>query len=42
MATLQSDSDVCFKLSIAFAILLKLLSCAKLWTDAIKINNKKF
>ena len=41
MATLHSDSNVCFKLSIAFAILLKLLTPAKLWTDAIKINNKK-
>ena len=41
MATLHSDSNVCFKLSIAFAILLKLLTPAKLWTDAIKIKNKK-
>ena len=42
LATLhQSDFNVCFKLSIVFAILLKLLSFAKLWTDAIKINNEK-
>ena len=40
-AILHSDSNVCFKLSIVFAILLKLLSSAKLWTDIIKINNKK-
>ena len=37
MFTLHSDFNVCFKLSIVFAILLKLLSYAKLWTDAIKI-----
>ena len=37
MATLHSDSNVCFKLSIVFAILLKLVSSAKWWTDAIKI-----
>ena len=38
MATLHSDSTVCFKLSIVFAILPELLSSAKLWTDAIKIK----
>ena len=41
MATLHSDYNVYFKLSIVFAILLKLLSSAMFWTDAIKINNRK-
>ena len=41
MATLHSDFNVYFKLSIAFAILLELLSSAKLWTDAVTTNNKK-
>ena len=41
MATLRSYSNVYFKLSTVVAILLKLLSSVKLWTDAIKINNKK-
>ena len=41
MATLHSDSNVYFKLSIAFAILPELLSSAKLWTDAVTANNKK-
>ena len=41
MANLHYDSNVCFELSTVFAILLKLLSYAKLWTDAIKINNNK-
>ena len=41
LATLHSDYNVCFKLSIVFAILLKLLSSAMFWTDAVKISNRK-
>ena len=41
MATLYSDYNVCIKLSIVFAILLKLLSSANLSSDAIKIVKEK-
>ena len=42
MATLYSDYNVCIKLSIVFAILLKLLSSANLSSDAIKIVKKNW
>ena len=41
MAALHSDSYVGLMLSKTVALLLELLSSAKLWTDPIKINNKK-
>ena len=41
MATLQYDSNVCFKPSTIVAKLLKLLPLAKLWSDAIKIKGIK-
>ena len=41
MANLHFGFNVYFKLSTFLAILLKILSFAKLRTDVIQVNNKK-